>query len=51
MTAGRDWDLEELLDEALPALPCLSWLWLEAGRLPARFEFEEAAVFALGIVL
>ena len=36
LTDGRAEDTEE----ALPALPCLSWLWLEVGRLPWRLELE-----------
>jgi len=27
-------------EEALPALPCRSWPWLELGRLPCRLELD-----------
>jgi hypothetical protein len=40
----RDCDLEEALEEALPALPCLSWLWLEVGRLPCLPALEAGLV-------
>lgn len=35
-TSDRDCDLAEALEDALPALPCLSWLWLDVGRLEGR---------------
>lgn len=36
----RDEGLFDPIDEVLPALPCLSWLWLELGRLPWRLELD-----------
>jgi len=32
--------LLDVLEAVLPELPCLLWLWLEAGRLPWRLELE-----------
>lgn len=32
--------LLEAFEETLPELPCLSWLWLELGRLPWRLELD-----------
>jgi hypothetical protein len=40
--------LLDALDETLPTLPFLSWLWLELGRLPWRLELDVGRISGFG---